>query len=56
MNNYHWALKEQTGGYFFWQRREMGKTVYNCTKSEVPPDTDGGYYNLDALKRLKGVR
>lgn len=51
-----WEAKGKRGGYFFWKYEdEDGKTVYNVTKEPKPPTTDGGYYSLGYLLKVKGL-
>ena len=55
-----WEYLCTVGGYRVWSRkvRDFGQRVeYNVTKDENPPNVEsGGYYNLDSLLRLKGVK
>jgi|SRR5581483_5516505 len=50
----NWKLVEYTGAYYYWSTvDDDGETIYNCTTSNNPPQTNSGYYNLDAFKKLK---
>jgi len=53
-----WQFVEQVGERYYWSCQVEGKTIYNCTNHAIdPPWTFGersGYYNLGALKQLKG--
>ena len=51
-----WAYVQNVRGHTYWQKLDPeGKTIYNCTDDGEPPaKTAGGYYDLSALKRLKG--
>lgn len=57
-----WEFVERIGDHRYWRRftirngelRQLPR-IYNCTNSDTPPgDTDGGYPNLNSLKKLKG--
>lgn len=54
-----WELIESIGDRFYWRRVDNGDIdpiyIYNVTNDpKTPPSTDGGYYKLNTIKRLKG--
>ena len=57
----HWERQGKQGGYFIWRAIAVGglvgaQFVYQATIANVPPQSDSGYFNLDALLKLKGVK
>jgi hypothetical protein len=51
MESVGWERYGTVGEYVIWQVDD----VYNVTSGE-PPFSDSGYYDLEALLRLKGLR
>lgn len=52
-----WIAFEKNQHRTYWKRTdEDGRDYYNCTPNDAPPPSndDGGYYELDSLKKLKG--
>lgn len=49
---------EKRGDYTFWTRPVAGETkpLYQVTKNDSPPKGDGGYFDLDYLLKVKGLR
>lgn len=39
-------------GYFLWKHTDG---VWQVTKTNTPPTNDAGYYDLNALLKLKGI-
>lgn len=51
-----WELIETKGGYFFWKYTDsQDNPVYNCTQTNQPPTTEGGYYSYAYLLKVKGL-
>lgn len=46
-----WTRYGTVGAYVIWRDED----VYNVTTGEAPL-SDGGYYNLETLLKLKGLR
>ena len=54
----NWYFLEKAGSYYFWFCYDgNGDKVYQVTAKKSPPGPKvvGGYYGLDALKKLKGI-
>jgi len=52
----YWSPIVKIGTRTYWGRfDDKGKIIYNCTTNDLPPSANaGGYYDLNALKLLKG--
>lgn len=48
----YWQYHDFVGGYYIWRSPDNS---YQVTKGPTPPDTLAGYYNLQALLRMKGL-
>ena len=55
MNKIKWIFIETYKSYDYYYYLDGNSKVYNCCKSgeKMPETTQGGYYNLVALKVLK---
>jgi hypothetical protein len=52
-----WKKINEISGYHVWMYEDNnGKRVYNVTLEDKEPDCEGGYFNLQALLKLKGIR
>lgn len=53
----NWKLVLERDGYWFWRYYEDldYRAVYNVTQEPKPPTTDGGYYSLGYLLKVKGL-
>lgn len=50
-----WPVQvEQTANYTYWQAQDGTYMATSNATILPPPVSSGGYYDLDALKRLKG--
>jgi transposase len=46
-----WTVADTTRRYIYWKK----ENIFNVTDNPEPPDeNNGGYHDLEALKRLKG--
>ena len=51
-----WQFHERRGDYYIWFRDTADEMiVWNATKSNAPPNTTGGYYDLYYLLKIKGI-
>jgi hypothetical protein len=51
-----WKYIEIRCGYKVWRRISGGKPIYQVTKGPTPSKGSGGYYNKEALLKLKGCK
>lgn len=58
MTESKWKFVEKTKVYTYWSQEDgTGRKYYTVTTTGNPPkNSEGGYYNLDALKQMKGDR
>ena len=45
-----WKLVLTTESYYYWQHQDG---YYNCTKENIPPEFDCGYWQLTPLRKMK---
>jgi len=55
MKRNKWKLIKYTKGYYLWKIKIDNRDVFNVTTDGFPPANDAGYYNLESLKKLKGL-
>ena len=56
----NWKYLDKFGNYHAWKLITVDKDkglipVYQLTKLKTTPDNTSGYYNLDALLKLKNI-
>lgn len=56
-NPINWHYVEKVGEYHFWHAYDgNGDKFYNVSKrKDSMPEAAGGWYNLEALKKAKGI-
>lgn len=50
-----WEREGKYGKYTMWKKRDGKKWIYNVTTTGKVPKGDGGYYNKEALMRMKNI-
>jgi hypothetical protein len=52
-----WEKEKVIDEYTIWKKLDIeGKPFFNITKGEEPNIEAGGYYNLESLLKLKGLK